>query len=196
MSHLKFQSTHPHGVRHRKVRRVLTSRLFQSTHPHGVRHFNGVLPRAQYGVSIHAPTWGATWYFVRRCTTAYVSIHAPTWGATQYFQELSYSNYVSIHAPTWGATSADYIVYSQDEFQSTHPHGVRHSAYKSITLNISFNPRTHMGCDTKPFYLSFACLSVSIHAPTWGATTFGFFFYFCAMFQSTHPHGVRPSCVY
>ena len=78
--------------------------LFQSTHPHGVRpstsysnpyewyRFN---PRTHMGcdsnayayldgiqVSIHAPTWGAT--FVRqRYTSAFgVSIHAPTWGAT------------------------------------------------------------------------------------------------------------------
>ena len=77
-----------------------------------------------------------------------------------------------------------------------------------------FNPRTHMGCDRRSHCL---CQSrcVSIHAPTWGATPlqnlsrrFGYSFNprthmgcdSCApgasrcsrMFQSTHPHGVRP----
>ena len=35
-----------------------------------------------YGVSIHAPTWGATIDVVGRYIELHVSIHAPTWGAT------------------------------------------------------------------------------------------------------------------
>ena len=77
-------------------------------------------------------------------------------------------------------------------FQSTHPHGVRLTYLSSEHMTMSFNPRTHMGCD--PFgKLSYVEVSefqsthphgvrltiepsslrvgdVSIHAPTWGAT--------------------------
>ena len=54
-------------------------------------------------------------------------------------------------------------------FQSTHPHGVRHDDDTPSNTSISFNPRTHMGCD----YLA-AVVSLSV-----------------SKFQSTHPHGVR-----
>ena len=78
-------------------------------------------------------------------------------------------------------------------FQSTHPHGVRHDARYRVVIGWvvsihaptwgateslrepverlqGFNPRTHMGCDSTP----------TITLPT------------SSMFQSTHPHGVRP----
>ena len=35
-----------------------------------------------------------------------VSIHAPTWGATFAVWDLNHIIQVSIHAPTWGATLA------------------------------------------------------------------------------------------
>ena len=100
-----FQSTHPHGVRLQYYFVSYQSLWFQSTHPHGVRHFNGVLPKAQYGVSIHAPTWGATWVTGYDSVTLQVSIHAPTWGATLRGVHVSMGKIVSIHAPTWGATN-------------------------------------------------------------------------------------------
>ena len=80
-------------------------------------------------------------------------------------------------------------------------------------LTCGFNPRTHMGCDkedsyclavftvsihaptwgaTSDFRLSFSPFSVSIHAPTWGATDWYLLIYGGIRFQSTHPHGVRP----
>ena len=124
---------------------------------------------------------------------------------------------VSIHAPTRGATVASLpSSNSSVGFQSTHPHGVRpylsHSPSQPLPC---FNPRTHTGCDT-PFIFYKLVISVSIHAPTRGATfiivfAFNFFIGFnprthtgcdgvlpprasigsSAMFQSTHPHGVR-----
>ena len=98
-----FQSTHPHGVRHSVVYRVLNTHTFQSTHPHGVR-----LRRRRRG-GRGSP----------------VSIHAPTWGATMYFLNYSDCHSVSIHAPTWGATLPSSLVVELSSFQSTHPHGVR-----------------------------------------------------------------------
>ena len=56
-------------------------------------------------------------------------------------------------------------------FQSTHPHGVRLFYLCDKVLDISsFNPRTHMGCD-QVTNMTTGQSGVSIHAPTWGATT-------------------------
>ena len=60
------------------------------------------------------------------------------------------SELVSIHAPTWGATDG------QSEI---------------CCILMSFNPRTHMGCDTEKGRIATHVLTVSIHAPTWGATS-------------------------
>ena len=57
---VKFQSTHPRGVRLLLRPTDSTVVLFQSTHPRGVRQAHQrALPLAQM-VSIHAPAWGAT----------------------------------------------------------------------------------------------------------------------------------------
>ena len=120
-----FQSTHPHGVRPLSkpmgrrfagfnprthtgcdirifVRLVLA--VFQSTHPHGVRRGVLIEKLARFGVSIHAPTRGATMSFSKAICQAPVSIHAPTRGATLSSSLLFAQNSVSIHAPTRGAT--------------------------------------------------------------------------------------------
>ena len=124
--------------------------MFQSTHPHGVRR--------------------------------------------SYNFHQSYRRVVSIHAPTRGATPVNRITAMALVFQSTHPHGVRHGPLQRRVENdrvsihaptrgatpslfsidprpISFNPRTHTGCDSPANGLP-------------GSIT---------RFQSTHPHGVRPS---
>ena len=56
----------------------------------------------------------------------FVSIHAPTWGATFFSSFQSPVFAVSIHAPTWGATSSLSRGVTATLFQSTHPRGVRH----------------------------------------------------------------------
>ena len=98
---------------------------------------------------------------------------------------------VSIHAPTRGATKTSIILPLPKWFQSTHPHGVRHTFLFCtqnpkgfnprthtgcdrlvkiiISGNTCFNPRTHTGCDNKQKY-AIAKFAVSIHAPTRGAT--------------------------
>ena len=79
---MAFQSTHPHGVRlfHKSLFLLFICfnprthmgcdlciphnndllLVFQSTHPHGVRPAEGFLSGIAQKVSIHAPTWGAT----------------------------------------------------------------------------------------------------------------------------------------
>ena len=66
-----FQSTHPHGVRHLVLDTVKTASSFQSTHPHGVRPGHDRRRAKLDGVSIHAPSRGATFvihiFAVRSC---------------------------------------------------------------------------------------------------------------------------------
>ena len=75
-------------------------------------------------------------------------------------------------------------------FQSTHPRGVRLYRHIIRYTPTSFNPRTHVGCDCNRCQNSLYN-SVSIHAPTWGATWFGGTARPLTTFQSTHPRGVR-----
>ena len=75
---------------------------------------------------------------------------------------------VSIHAPVWGATLAKAI----------------------LAMKTGFNPRTRVGCDDN-VAPKVGVTAVSIHAPVWGATHASITEGVCAMFQSTHPCGVR-----
>ena len=120
-------------------------------------------------------------------------------------------------------------------FQSTHPRGVRRrcptvsitgsdfnprthvgcdrSCRSRPTSGSHFNPRTHVGCDrqhqarqgevkisihaptwgaTSFIKEDVALGSISIHAPTWGATLEDWQKRYGFTFQSTHPRGVRP----
>ena len=103
---LRFQSTLPHGERPGTERtraarlcfnprshmgsdcctilQYYQSQRFQSTLPHGERPLATDEALASGGVSIHAPTWGATPQRPRKKPPRRVSIHAPTWGATNY----------------------------------------------------------------------------------------------------------------
>ena len=171
---------------------IITLR-FQSTHPHGVRQQNRMFIKYQYYVSIHAPTRGATLLFSNQdfqnlfqsthphgvrpglnCIAHFIrqfqSTHphgvrlfpTPYKGTTYFcfnprthtgcdpgcFVRVRLPIVVSIHAPTRGATlKKSNAPYSHGRFQSTHPHGVRRRVQN---------------------------------------TTFRF-----PLFQSTHPHGVR-----
>ena len=57
---IRFQSTHPCGVRLGIINDPTTAGIFQSTHPCGVRPFNDTLESIDFEISIHAPMWGAT----------------------------------------------------------------------------------------------------------------------------------------
>ena len=230
-----FQSTHPHGVRPYCTRLYLSDYKFQSTHPHGVRLHTragqhcarGVSihaptrgatqtwPQAQHGhlVSIHAPTRGATRYGSCPRARGLVSIHAPTRGATSISQHDALRLLVSIHAPTRGATCSRRCI-GVNLIVSIHAptRGATQPGVMLARLWLSFNPRTHTGCDS--YYLAFwgysnsfnprthtGCditsedhsidVNVSIHAPTRGATSGSDKRELFTMFQSTHPHGVR-----
>ena len=143
-----FQSTHPHGVRPNKKGRPAAEGKFQSTHPHGVRRASPVKSTSAARFQSTHPHGVRLLQNSLFTLSAAVSIHAPTWGATMCIVPSSLKVIVSIHAPTWGATSL--------------------ASIPSASI-ISFNPRTHMGCDYIQPY-EYSVIEVSIHAPTWGAT--------------------------
>ena len=145
-------------------------------------------------VSIHAPTRGAT--FVPFSNVVIYDCFNPRThtGCDLLSGGLSTQAIVSIHAPTRGATTAILAISESGSlFQSTHPHGVRQCINTTYVRVACFNPRTHTGCDT--YQTLHACAdSVSIHAPTRGATSIISLAWSGIEFQSTHPHGVRLIC--
>ena len=192
---------------------------FQSTHPSGVRPYHAGDECVDCRISIHAPQWGATSNQLVGISFVFlISIHAPQWGATGRFGnhvehrtdfnprtpvgcdwvmvppvvmlprfQSTHPSGVrqSFHIPLWAAAS----------FQSTHPSGVRRpTACNACTTAKYFNPRTPVGCDTggpqarrpdadfnprTPVGCDRSGLrgrggfvEISIHAPQWGATIF------------------------
>ena len=143
--------------------------MFQSTHPHGVRPLRGV---SQKGWCCFNP----------RTHT----------GCDVRVERVSVEVGVSIHAPTRGATSKHSIfVNVKDEFQSTHPHGVRHHCitFGLYPMEVSIHAPTRGATIIVSFFEPSG--NVSIHAPTRGATDASSVMLFEVVFQSTHPHGVR-----
>ena len=100
---------------------------------------------------------------------------------------------VSIHAPAWGATAC--VTQSKLAirwFQSTHPHGVRLLPSMVTLAKVLFQSTHPHGVRRLNLFIDRLPMSVSIHAPAWGATVVSPTCSFCACgFQSTHPHGVR-----
>ena len=121
-------------------------------------------------ISIHAPAWGATYRSVRDNLHGGISIHAPAWGATRDNQSVVGREGISIHAPAWGATRPCFWSPRIAAFQSTHPRGVRRSAFQSPSARLIFQSTHPRGVrpDTEDEALKNA--RISIHAPAWGAT--------------------------
>ena len=145
--------------------------MFQFTHPHGVRQEAGLNPNLIYGVSIHAPTRGAT------------------------NLQISFILFITcFNSRTHTGCDSQLIIVKTD--------------------SLCFNSRTHTGCDASKLSFDGGAASVSIHAPTRGATywvpargntassfnsrthtgcdiLFYKFLILSFKFQFTHPHGVR-----
>ena len=107
------------------------------------------LKRSFIKISIHAPTWGATWSPTpERSGKAFQSTHPRGVRHRRQNQARGFWNFnprthvgcdkplqigavdvvISIHAPTWGATFAGQWKSEDEQFQSTHPRGVRRAA--------------------------------------------------------------------
>ena len=134
-----------------KVEEAVLAAIFQSTHPRGVRLKRDAKILEDFLISIHAPTWGATPYEFRQPPRwLFISIHAPTWGATgapvvevAVFHDFNPRTHVGCDIDAW------HVCWPSCVFQSTHPRGVR--------------PLRPDGVLPKRI--------ISIHAPTWGATS-------------------------
>ena len=123
---VKFQSTHPHGVRHLVLDTVKTASSFQSTHPHGVRPGHDRRRAKLDGVSIHAPSRGATFvihiFAVRSCFNPRTLTGCDIDCLSEHRRQLEFQ---STH-PHGVRRQLETVTFSADMFQSTHPHGVRH----------------------------------------------------------------------
>ena len=146
---IRFQSTHPRGVRLKEILRLASNELFQSTHPRGVRLLFSRTARLLSTVSIHAPAWGATDKFSR--TTIHLLRFNPR---TRVGCDVSASIFLTVGRSfnprtRVGCDTKTFGKCRTTMFQSTHPRGVRHTVLRLKT-------------DT---------VTVSIHAPAWGATS-------------------------
>ena len=188
----KFQSTHPHGVRHDAFRRWSNIRRFQSTHPHGVRRkarpsharrdpcFN---PRTHTGCDA-----------ICRSAAAYRKSFNPRTHTGCDSGVCSYSRNAVMFQSTHphGVRRLSHLKKClMDMFQSTHPHGVRRCQLLRNNGIVGFQSTHPHGVRLYRIWFIPIRLCVSIHAPTRGATLTKPLFCKTVSFQSTHPHGVR-----
>ena len=101
---IKFQSTHPRGVRQRMTIVEQKTKKFQSTHPRGVRHIMYAWVDNWTEISIHAPTRGATDEIVVFGGLRENFNPRTHEGCDQFLLYKPLEPYISIHAPTRGAT--------------------------------------------------------------------------------------------
>ena len=124
--------------------------LFQSTHPRGVRLRRPRPHPARSSISIHAPTWGAT------------NITYPIVVGDQHFNPRT-------HVGCDDLAQAEFDLI--DRFQSTHPRGVRRNAVSTMRSIRQFQSTHPRGVRRLGPHQGRAVGKISIHAPTWGATT-------------------------
>ena len=151
----------------------LSPNPFQSTRPHGARRFpKMILARAvlfqstrPHGARLH-DKWIKECCFMFQSTRPHGARHSIV--------------------PIFFAL--------REKFQSTRPHGARHSALfpPPYQPTVSIHAPARGATDSKR--LTYTILHVSIHAPARGAT-FALQFHTQRIieFQSTRPHGARPS---
>ena len=144
-----FQSTHPSGVRLMGHVNTTNNERFQSTHPSGVRQ----------ALTTNVPFIGT------------ISIHAPQWGATFYRRAKQYrSSDFNPRTPVGCDLNRMRPRSSSNEFQSTHPSGVRRSALVLGALRSSFQSTHPSGVRLGHLVNDRNVNQISIHAPQWGAT--------------------------
>ncbi len=191
----QFQSTHPRGVRLIWFLLILFSSRFQSTHPRGVRlHDSTRLFRYMWFQSTH-PRGVRPVSVCVAWPPAIVSIHAPAGGATQRAHGDDGFSTVSIHAPAGGATLKPCIMpFHMYRFQSTHPRGVRQDPEVLINLASMLFQSTHpRGVRRTPRYGQ-RIRHHGFNPRTRGGCdiSVGGGAIADRLFQSTHPRGVRP----
>ena len=89
----RFQSTHPRGVRQKSLSQAIKAFIFQSTHPRGVRRKTA--EEYEYLINFNPRTHvGCDEFTAALSLVLIISIHAPTWGATfLHSQHLPHGTY-------------------------------------------------------------------------------------------------------
>ena len=146
--------------------------LFQSTHPRGVRHANPGGSGGGDGVSIHAPTRGATYKFAADSEVGKFQSTHPRGVRQAFVADVPEDLWFQSTHPRGVRPTGKLLQVLHQTFQSTHPRGVRLTTTTMLQSAKCFNPRTHEGCDT----LTLAAVVAVTE------------------FQSTHPRGVRLFC--
>ena len=188
---LRFQSTHPRGVR-LDSEFCATSPIYFNPRTHVGCDRKREDLRKWYIISIHAPTWGAT-SLPSRPRTCLTNFNPRTHVGCDSSSIISdFSKHYFNPRTHVGCDFGD-VPESLRKliFQSTHPRGVRPS-HGSVALHTYyFNPRTHVGCDAlqERIQQDFIDFNPRTHVGCDGnlkVMTFAII-----TFQSTHPRGVR-----
>ena len=185
---------------------------FQSTLPRGERrsHRTPLKQIRSFNPRSHVGSDNLDTYKAKQIA---VSIHAPTWGATCLDPSSVCAPLFQSTLPRGERPCLSSLASLNKRFQSTLPRGERLWHLSTQRTIISFNPRSHVGSDRQGAHsrqertgfnprshvgsdilVSKAAdsLTVSIHAPTWGATTGTGRRKGTQQFQSTLPRGERP----
>ena len=120
-----------------------------------------------------------------------VSIHAPTWGATHNIANYTHRCVFQSTLPHGERRTALTSKPQLMRFQSTLPHGERRWYFRSWSINHRFQSTLPHG-ERHILDIWSLIAEVSIHAPTWGATKSLVWIWTSKKFQSTLPHGERP----
>ena len=170
---VRFQSTHPCGVRHLVIRTREMALMFQSTHPCGVRRQQiGAIRSALLRFNPRTRAGCDTCQELLFGHPVHVSIHAPVRGATRFDGGRTAPHTRFNPRTRAGCDSREAITAWEGKgFQSTHPCGVRqevdaggggvgdvsiHAPVRGATrqarrvgsCRFCFNPRTRAGCDS------------------------------------------------
>ena len=143
---------------------------FQSTHPHGVRQTlaSTLITFCSFNPRTHMGSDTIILRFLR-------------------FHFMFQSTHPHGVRPNRSCAS-----YTRHVFQSTHPHGVRPIIAVMVSICLtSFNPRTHMGCDSALGRCSGVVASFNPRTHMGCDLLLLFSFLSHRVFQSTHPHGGR-----
>ena len=122
------------------------------------------------GISIHAPTRGATSVSGHEFTESGISIHAPTRGATKNAEEANNELTFLFTLPRGERPAAPGRCWCYSDFYSRSHEGSDCSVKFSIGCHRNFYSRSHEGSDEVRILTRLFC-PISIHAPTRGATS-------------------------
>ena len=147
--------------------------LFQSTLLHEER-LRMILVVAVFGdISIHAPTWGATLALVLARHNLF-DFNPRSYMRSDYKWLASGITTMDFNPRSYMRSDVNRGAYdvAGGWFQSTLLHEERrHLWHRCYCLCQHFNPRSYMRSDDTLPLTSLGCYRISIHAPTWGATS-------------------------